>query len=189
MSKIITPKFRVNWPSITKPKLNELSGKEEYSLIAIFEPGTDLKPLQKAVEEAIMDKWGKDKTKWPKNMRLPFRKGEEAKKESEDGMSYYPAGYSEKVVWIRLKSVQRPGLVGPDMQDIIDDSEFYSGCYARASVNAYAYDQAGNRGVAFGLNNIQKLAEGEPLSGRPKPQDEFSAVETDTGDTASSLLN
>ena len=65
------------------------------------------------------------------------------------------------------------------VQDIIEEKDFYPGCYARATVRAFAYDQAGNRGVAFGLQNIQKLADGEPLGGRTKPHDDFEPVDDD----------
>jgi hypothetical protein len=67
--------------------------------------------------------------------------------------------------FVNANSNNKPGLVDENLNDIIDRDEFYSGCYGRASVNFYAFNVSGNRGVACGLNNIQKLEDGEALSG------------------------
>lgn len=178
MANVMTPKFRVSYPNVFKPKKNQLSGKDEYSVVALFPKGTDLSVLQKAAKEAIEAKWGPDKAKWPKNLRNPFRdQGERAKEDEATGKLVLPAGYEEGAIYLNLKSSQRPGIVDQNVQDIIDESQFYAGCWARATVSCYAYDQAGNRGVAFGLGNIQKVAEGDPLGGRTRPQDDFAAID------------
>jgi hypothetical protein len=70
------------------------------------------------------------------------------------------------------------------MNDIIEEKDFYSGCFARATVRAFAYSNKGNNGVAFGLQNIQKLRDGDPLGGRTRPSDDFQAV-GDAGDSSS----
>ena len=59
----------------------------------------------------------------------------------------------------------------------LDQTEVYSGCYGRISVNFYGYNSNGNRGVAAGLGNIQKLKDGEALSSRTNAEDDFEAVE------------
>lgn len=64
-----------------------------------------------------------------------------------------------------------------DVQPIIDQTEFYSGCYGRASIIFYAYNANGNKGIAAGLQNLQKLEDGEPLSGKSRPEDDFGPVE------------
>lgn len=179
MVKVITPEFVVSYPNVFKPQLNTLSNKEEYSLVALFKKGTDLSVLKAAEKTVIEKKWGTDPKKWPKNLRSPFRGQGEKAKTLEDGRMVFPTGYEEGALFMNLKSKQRPGLVDAQNNDIISESEFYAGCIARASIQAYAYDQAGNRGVSFGLQNIQKKKEGEPLSGRMKPQDEFEAVKAD----------
>ena len=72
------------------------------------------------------------------------------------------------------------------MNEILDESEIYSGCYGKVSLRAFAYDQKGNKGVSFGLQNVQKVRDGESLGGRVNPQDEFKPVEnaaTETSDT------
>jgi hypothetical protein len=157
--KIVTPEFRVSYPSVFKAKKNELSGAEEFSLVALFPKGADLSQLEAAAKAVMEEKWGKDKSKWPKNIRSPFRKQDEKIK---DGV--LPAGHEAGAVFMNLKSKQRPQVVDQSVQPILSESDFYPGCWARASVRAYAYDNMGNRGVSFGLQNIQKVKEGDPLS-------------------------
>jgi hypothetical protein len=184
MANINTPKFRVSYPNVFKAKKNDLNGKDEFSVVALFKKGEDLTALKTAAQKAIVDKWGPDKAKWPTNLRSPFRdQGERAKE--VDGKRVLPAGHEEGAIFLNLKSAQRPGVVDQNVQDILDESQFYAGCYARASVNAYAYDQKGNRGVSFGLGNIQKVAEGEPLGNRAKPEQDFAPIAVEETGAAS----
>jgi hypothetical protein len=165
---VLTPKFRVSFPYVFRPQVNKMNpgAEAKYSLTMLFEKGADLSALKKAAETAIVDKWGADKTKWPKNLRNPFR--DQGDKEFE--------GYEAGAIFITATSKQRPGLVDAKLQDIIEEKDFYPGCYARATVRAFAYDNNGNRGVSFGLQNIQKLADGDPLGGRTRPADDFEPV-------------
>jgi len=190
MSKCLTPMFRVSYPNVFKPKRNDLSGKDEYSLVALFPKGADLSSLKKAAEEAGIKKWGENKAKWPKNLRSPFRdQGDRAKEDEATGKEFLPAGYEKGAVYMNLKSNERPGVVDSKVQDIIDESDFYAGCWARASVNAYAYEQKGNAGISFGLGNIQKVKEGDPLGGRTRATDDFAPIEeVEAGSTASDLF-
>jgi len=181
---LMTPVFKVSYPNVFKPRKNDLSGEDEYSVVAVFPKGADLTVLKKAAEFAIAKKWGEDRKKWPTNMRSPFRAHEERASVGEGDKKIFPPGYEEGGIFINLKSKQKPGLVDKNVQPIIDELEFYPGCYARATVNAYAYDSKGNRGVAFGLGNIQKTADGEPLGGRLKPEDEFAAVQSAQGNAS-----
>ena len=64
-------------------------------------------------------------------------------------------------------------------QRIIDRSELYSGVYGRASINFYAYNANGNKGIACGLNNLQKIRDGEPLGGKAKAEDDFATEDDD----------
>lgn len=179
---VMTPVFRVSYPNLLKPKLNDLSKKMQYSVVALFKKGEDLSKLRAAAQAAIVAKWGADKNKWPDKLRSPFRdQAERAKKDPETGKRSLPQGYEEGAIFLTLNSDQRPGLVNQKLEDIIDESDFYAGCYARATVRAFAYDQKGNRGVSFGLQNVQKFADGESLSGRTKAQDDFAPVETTSG--------
>jgi hypothetical protein len=183
MANVNTPKFRVSYPNVFKPRRNELNGKDEYSVVALFPKGADLSKLVEAAQKAMIAKWGPDKTKWPANIRSPFRKQEERAK-NVDGKIILPPGHEEGAIFLNLKSNQAPGVVDQQVQKIINEADFYAGCFAIASVNAFAYDQKGNRGVSFGLGNIQKVSEGEPLGNRAKPEQDFAPIAVEGGTAA-----
>lgn len=187
MSNVITPVFRVSYPKVFTPEKNDLSGEMEYTLTALFKKGEDLSILKKAAEEACEKKWGKDKSKWPKNLKNPFRDQAEKEKEIEvitvhDGKevrsmkTVMPDGYEKGAFFLNIKSRQRPGVVDQNVQDIIEPTDFYGGCYARASVQASAYDVKGNKGVSFWMQNVQKTSDGESFGGRLKPQEDFEPI-------------
>lgn len=173
---VMTPEFRVSYPHVFKPQKNDLNGKMEYSVVALFPKGADLSKLKAAATAALVKKWGADQSKWPDKLKSPFRDQAERAK-NVDGKKVLPLGYEEGAIFLTLKSEQRPGVVDQNVQDIIDDVDFYAGCFARATIRAFAYDQKGNRGVSFGLQNIQKTKDGDPLGGRTRASDDFSAVE------------
>jgi hypothetical protein len=176
---VLTPKFRVSFPNVFRPgKSMQVGAEPKYSITMLFEKGADLTPLKQAAHNAVVEKWGTDQTKWPKNLRNPFR---------DQGEKEFP-GYEAGAIFISASSKQKPGLVDAKVQDIIEEHQFYPGCYARATVRAFAYDQAGNRGVSFGLQNIQKLADGEPLGGRTNPSQDFEAVSDGAASTAEALF-
>lgn len=164
--KVVTPEFRVSFPAVFKPRAAVEGQEPKYSMSMVFPKTTDITALKQLAANAVMEKWGADKTKWPKNLRSPFRDGSEKDYD----------GYGPDVVFVSATSKVRPGLVGPDLQPIISENEFYGGCYARAEVTAFAYDVSGNKGIAFGLRNIQKTRDGEPFSGNSKPEEVFDAV-------------
>ena len=70
-------------------------------------------------------------------------------------------------------------MVDADCQPIIDTSELYSGIYGRASINFYAFNTNGNKGIACGLNNLKKLRDGEPLGGKSRAEDDFADDDDD----------
>ena len=84
--------------------------------------------------------------------------------------------------FINANSTTAPVIVDADRQPIIDRSEVYSGVYGRASINLYAFNSNGNRGIACGLNNLQKIRDGEPLGGRTRAEDDFANIDDDTDD-------
>lgn len=111
--------------------------------------------------------WG---GKIPSNLKTPLRDGDI---ERADDKSY-------KNCWfINASSKQRPGVVDADLNQIIDPSQFYSGCYGNASVNFFPYSVSGSKGIGCGLNNLQKIKDGEPLSGRSRPETDFSASDAE----------
>ena len=183
-TEVVTPPCRLSYPSIFKPKHNKLSGKMEFSFEGLFDVGTDLTAMKKAAEAALIKKFGEDKAKWPKNIKSPFRDQSEKMKDGK-----LPEGCVSGGTFVRFKSEKRPGVVDQNRVEILDDSTVYAGCYVRAHVNAFAYDQAGNKGVSFGLNHVQLVKDGEPFSGRPKVEDAFSPVEGfNSGADASSIF-
>lgn len=168
--KVMTPEFRASFVHVFRPQDPfQAGGDPKYGLTMLFPKGADLSKVKAAAKAAIVEKWGPDKSKWPSNLRLPFRdQGEKADKFD---------GYEEGAIFINATSKMKPGLVDAQVNDIIDETEFYSGCYARATIRAFAYDTKGNRGVGFGLQNVQKLRDGDPLGGRTRPEDDFSPTE------------
>lgn len=174
-TKITTPIFRVSFPHVFEPVENQ-NHEKKYSIVMLFDKSHDLTVLKQAVAKAIVDRWGSDKTKWPKGLRNPLRDGEEK----------VLAGYPEYAgtIFCTASSKVPPGIVDGRLQAILDKNEFYSGCWARATVVAFAYDKSGNRGVAFGLNNIQKVKDDTPFTARTKAENDFKALEETTPDAA-----
>lgn len=164
-SQILTPVFRVSFPAVFQPRAAVEGQEKKYSITMLFDKKTDITALKQAVFAAVVEKWGADKTKWPKNLRMPFRDGSE---KDYDGY--------ENCIFVSASSKMKPGLVDQSVQPIISPEEFYGGCYARATVSAFAYDVSGNRGVSFGLRNIQKERDGGPFSGRNAPGKDFDAI-------------
>jgi len=180
MSNVLTPEFRLSWPHLFKPQKNDLNGKMEYSLVAIFKTGADLSALIKAATEVLTEEHGPDKAKWPQPLRSPFRKCKERWK-VVDGQQVIPNGYEEgEAVFMTFKQDAekgKPTVVDQKVQDIIEPQMIYAGCYCRCSVRPYYYNQKGNKGISFGLSNVQKLREGDPLGmTRVKASEEFSPV-------------
>lgn len=183
---IMTPEFRASYVKLLKPEKNNLNGKMEYSVVALFPKNADLSALKKVALDACIKKWGSDKSKWPQpnpvtgqgGVRSPFRdQAERGKKSEETGNVVLPPGYEAGAIFINFKCEQKPGVVDENVQDIIDSSKLYSGCWLRATVNAYAYANSGNAGVAFGLNNVQKVRDGEPMGGgRTRATDDFAPI-------------
>jgi len=163
MSNTITPVFRLAFPAVFKAKLNKMNEKEEYSLVALFKKGEDLTKLKQAAEAAVIKKWPNE---LPDSIRSPFR----------DQADRKGTGYEPGAIFMTLKSQEKPGVVDQNVEEIIDTSQVYAGCWCKASINAYAYDQKGNKGVAFGLVNLQKVSDGDPISSRTRATDDFAAI-------------
>jgi Protein of unknown function (DUF2815). len=147
-------------------------GEPKYSVSAII-PKSDtetIKKIQAAVEVAkkeAVSKWG---GKVPPNLKLPLRDGDIDRPEDEAYKDSY---------FFNANSRQAPQVVDAKVQPILDQSEVYSGCYGNISVNFYGYNSNGNRGVAAGLGNIQKIQDGEALSSRSTANEDFETVEED----------
>lgn len=176
MIKCMSPMFRVSFPQVFEAKAMPGSEKKKYGLTALFTMAEVNKdPEQKklwsamiaAAEAVVKEKWPKVT---PANLQSPFRKGEEKEQFQ---------GYGAGVVFISLTTTTKPGLVDKDVKAIINREEFYAGCFARAVINPYAWTYMGKNGVSFGLQNVQKIKDGEPFGGRTAAEDEFSSVSED----------
>ncbi len=184
-TNVVTPEFRASFPVVFKPKRNDLNGKDEFSIVALFKKGQDLTALKAAAKAACVNAWGADESKWPKGsptspFKNPFR--DQAEK-TKDGK--LPDGLEVGAIFMTFRSVTRPGVVDQNKQEILEPAKFYAGCFARASVNAFAFNQKGNAGVSFGLNHIQFVRDGKPFSARPRVEDAFEAIAVEAGDATS----
>lgn len=159
-TKVVTGKVRFCYAHVFEPSALGEGDTPKYS-ICILIPKDDtatLAKIKKAIEAAkqagkakIADKNGRI----PGNIKTPLRDGDEERSDDPNFEGCY---------FINASSLRKPGLVDRELNPIIDKDEFYSGCYGRVSLNFYAYNVQ-SKGVAAGLNNIQKTHDGENLEG------------------------
>lgn len=170
----MTSEFRAAYPNVIEPKLNTLSNKEEYGMTCLFPDGADLSNLIAMALAATVKKWGEDKSKWPKDLQSPFKDQSEFKNNDTDKLY---DGAKPGCKMIRIKSYDQPVVYDQQKNEILEERNFYGGCFARATVSAFAFDQGKNRGISFWFNAVQKTKEGEPLGGRSNPESDFEAIE------------
>lgn len=167
MSKVITGKVRFSYANVFVPTLAPGATDEKYS-VAILIDKTDkatLDKVEKAIQEQLEVFKSKNAGKVPKNFKYPLRDGDE---DREDDPVY--AGK----MFFNASSKTKPGIVDENREAIMSNDEFYSGCYGRASVNFYNFSVNGNTGIAVGLNNLQKLEDGERLAGGASAEEDFA---------------
>jgi phosphopantothenoylcysteine synthetase/decarboxylase len=159
-----TPVFRASFPHVFKPHSGFEGQAPKYSITMLFDKSTDITELKKAAFNAAVEKWG-PKEKWPKNLRMPFRDGDE----KSDLQGY------ENTIFVTASSKQRPQVINTKRELLTEeDGSFYAGCLAKATLLAYAYDAMGNKGVSFSLQNVLKTGDAEAFSGRKNAEDDFS---------------
>lgn len=173
-TKVVTGLVRFSYVHAFTPWAGDANQDPKYS-VCILIPKSDtttLKAIKSAIEAAKLN--GKSKLadkngRFPMNLKLPLRDGDAERPDQPEYVGNY---------FLNASSKQKPGIVDNRRQEILDQTEFYSGCYGRASLNFYAFAVNGNKGVAVGLNNLQKLKDGEPLGGvRSRAEDDFTDVE------------
>ena len=171
-TKVITGvNTRWSYCNAWSPKAIE-GGEPKYSVSLII-PKSDKATVEKiksaisaAYSEGESKLKGSGKTVPPLSaIKNPLRDGDI---ERPDDAAYHDAYF------INANSVTAPGIVDANRQPIIEHSEVYSGVYGRASISFYAFNRNGNRGIACGLNNLQKIRDGEPLGGRTRAEDDFA---------------
>lgn len=171
---IITPVFRLSYPHVWEPVFNQLAKREEYSIQMLFDKATaktGMAEMAKLVNQLIAWK------KWGPEAKKPFIDGD-TKRDSQGVLIAEKNPCNKGMIIVRSWSKQAPGIVDPSgKHPITQQDEIYGGCYCKAQLNAYAYDQAGNRGVSFGLLHIQKVKDGESFGTRTRAEDAFAPVE------------
>ena len=180
-TKVITgPKTRFSYLNVNEPKTPMGGGTPKYSVSLII-PKNDTVTIAK-IKAAIKAAYDEGQSKLKGNsksvpalemLKTPLRDGDLER----EGDEAYANSY-----FINANSTTKPGVVDADRQPILETSELYSGIYGRASINFYAYNSNGNRGIACGLNNLQKLADGEPLGGHSRAEDDFADLDDNDED-------
>jgi hypothetical protein len=171
--KVISPEAIISFPALFEAKPGPDGKNPKFGATLVFPAGADLKPMRRALAAAAEEKWGDKAGEILKGQRNPVFRTDKNEK----------YGYPEGSVSVNVKSQTQPGVVstfrGEDgkPQMITDPNKIYSGCFVRASLFAYAYDNSGNKGVTFFLNNVQFIREGERLDGRVSARDEFEATD------------
>ena len=174
---ILTPQGVLSYPHLFKPRPVTEGGEPRYSCNLIFDQAAqktkEYAALRKACYQASVDFWGEAKVRDPKfaaGIRSPFRPCTD-----RDGTMGYdvPGG-----VFIGPWSKNQPGVVDPGVIEITMPTDVYAGQLARARVNAFAYEVSGNRGVSFGLQNVQITRRHMPrLDGRKPATQSFDPID------------
>ena len=166
-TKVITGIVRLSYANVWEPtSINGSAPKYHCSLIIDKKDTKTVAAINAAIDAAIKEGAAKFGGKVPNKaaLKLPLRDGDLERDDEAYKGSYF----------INANSTSAPQIVDRSVQPILDRSEVYSGCYARVSINFYAFNSNGNRGVACGLGNIQKVRDGEPLGGKSSAADDFA---------------
>ncbi len=175
-TKVITGKHHImSYQNVNEPQTPLGGGTPTYS-VPLITPKSDTATVEKsrAAIQAAYDE-GQSKLKGSskfvpalEDLKTPLRDGDKERKGDD----------AYKNAWfVNANSTTKPGIVDADRNPILDSSELYSGIIGRASINFYAFNSNGNKGIACGLNNIQKLADGTPLGGHSRAEDDFADVD------------
>ena len=167
-TKVVTGKVRFCYVNVFEPTAMNEGDTPKYN-ICILIPKNDAKTLDKinkaieAAKQAGKAKLADKNGKIPSNLKLPLRDGDD---ERGDDPAF------EDMYFINANSQRKPSIVDKDLNPIMEKEEFYSGCYGRASINFYAFNVS-SKGIAAGLNNLQKLEDGEMLVGGSTAEEDF----------------
>ena len=174
-TKVITG-VNTRWSYVNAWEPKSINGGAPKYSVSLIIPKSDTKTIEKiqAAIQAAYDE-GQDKLKGNGKsvpalsvLKTPLRDGDAERPDDEAYADSY---------FINANSGTAPGIVDADRQPILDRSEVYSGVYGRASINFYAFNSNGNKGIACGLNTLQKIKDGEPLGGKSRAEDDFDTEE------------
>lgn len=166
-TKVVTGTVRFSYFNGWEPvSINGSKPKYSVSVLIPKSDETTVRKVNEAINTAIEEGIAKFGGKKPNDatIKLPLRDGD-LERDDEAYKGHY---------FINANSVTAPQIVDTMTNPILDRNEVYSGCYGRVSLNFYAFNSNGNKGVACGLGNIQKLRDGEPLGGRSSAKDDFT---------------
>ena len=176
-TKVITG-VNTRWSYVNAWEPKSINGGTPKYSISLIIPKDDTVTVNK-IKAAIQAAYEEGESKLKGNgktvpalsiLKTPLRDGD---LERPDDAAYANSYF------INANSATAPGIVDADRQPIIERSEVYSGVYGRASINFYAFNSNGNKGIACGLNNLQKIRDGEPLGGKSRAEDDFATAEDD----------
>jgi len=174
-TKVITG-VNTRWSYVNAWEAKSINGGAPKFSVSLIIPKSDTKTIEKikaAIQAAYEEGQGKLKGNGKSVpalsvLKTPLRDGDAERPDDEA----YAGAY-----FINANSATAPGIVDADRNPILDRSEVYSGVYGRASINFYAFNSNGNKGIACGLNNLQKIRDGEPLGGKSRAEDDFATEE------------
>ena len=176
-TKVITG-VKTRWSYVNAWEPKSINGGAPKYSVSLIIPKSDTKTIEK-IQAAIQAAYDEGQGKLKGNgrsvpalsvLKTPLRDGDAERPDDEAYADSY---------FINANSGTAPGIVDADRQPILDRSEVYSGVYGRASINFYAFNSNGNKGIACGLNNLQKIKDGEPLGGKSRAEDDFDTEEDD----------
>lgn len=176
--KVITgPRTRWSYVHVWTP--SAVNGQNPKYSVCLLIPKDDKETVDKiktaikaAYQEGISKLKGNSKSVPSfEDIKNPLHDGDKERPKDETYQGCY---------FVNANNREAPGIVDADRNDILDKNEVYSGCYGRASINFYAYNSGGSKGIACSLNNLQKISDGEPLGGtKSKAYDDFDDDDDD----------
>jgi len=174
--RVITEKVVLSYPHLFQPHAFDAKQEPKYTarfLIAKTDRVTlgRIKSALDAAKEEGLSVWGVKKA--PGNLKMPIRDGDVEFPDSPEYVGHY---------FVNANCKQPPGVVDRQVQPILDQTEIYPGCIVRASITLYPYNFEGVKGIACGLNHVQKIADGEPLGNRISVEATFQAIDDDDDD-------
>lgn len=167
-TKVVTGKVRFCYVNVFEPTAMNEGDTPKYNICVLI-PKSDtatIDKIEKAIEaakEAGKAKLADKNGRIPANLKLPLRDGDEERPDDPAFEDHY---------FINANSMRQPSIVDRSLNPIMSRDEFYSGCYGRASINFYAFNVS-SKGIAAGLNNLQKLEDGEMLAGGSTAEEDF----------------
>lgn len=177
ITQVTTGKVRLSYTHLFQPYAYQQGQDPKYST-TILVPKSDIATkqrldvaIQAAVQAGVAEKWNGMK---PPILATPLYDGDGVR--PSDGM---PFGAECKGHWVFTASSKNPiAVVDINMNPIINQSDIYSGVYARVSVQFFAYNSNGKKGIGCGLGPVQKLEDGEPLGGGISAEAAFGGENT-----------